>query len=113
MKAVVIGGSGHIGTFLIPRLVQSGYDVINVTRGTRSPYKPHKAWDHVTQVTLDREEEEKSGTFGSKIQAMAPDVVIDLICFTPESAEHIVKAMKGRIRHFLHCGTFWTLSVNN
>lgn len=112
MKAVVIGGSGHIGTFLIPRLVESGYDVINVTRGTRAPYKPHKAWVQVTQVTLDRDEEEKSGTFGSKIQSMNPDVVIDLICFTLESAEHIVNALKGRIRHFLHCGTVWTHGFN-
>ena len=33
MKAVVIGGCGHIGTYLVPRLVKAGYQVINVTRG--------------------------------------------------------------------------------
>ena len=112
MKAVVIGGSGHIGTFLLPRLVKSGYEVINVTRSARAPYQPHTAWDQVTQVTLDREAEDTSGTFGAKIQAMNPDVVIDLICFTPESAEQIVSALKGRIRHFLHCGTVWTHGFN-
>ena len=28
MKIVVIGGTGHIGTFLIPMLVKEGYETI-------------------------------------------------------------------------------------
>ena len=36
MRAVVIGGTGHIGTYLIPRLVASGYEVLNVSRSKRA-----------------------------------------------------------------------------
>ena len=42
-RAVVIGGSGHVGTYLVPRLVEAGFEVINVTRGKREPYQPHAA----------------------------------------------------------------------
>ncbi len=38
MRIVVIGGSGHIGTYLIPMLVERGHEVINVTRGQSQPY---------------------------------------------------------------------------
>jgi nucleoside-diphosphate-sugar epimerase len=30
-----------------------------------------------------------------------------MICFTPESAHQLVEALRGRVRHFLHCGTIW------
>ena len=43
-RAVIVGGSGHVGTYLVPRLVEAGFDVINVTRGKREPYQPHAAW---------------------------------------------------------------------
>ena len=35
MRVVVIGGSGHIGTFLVPRLVRAGHDVLTISRGQR------------------------------------------------------------------------------
>ena len=37
MRIVVIGGSGHIGTFLVPRLVRAGHEVISISRGPRPP----------------------------------------------------------------------------
>jgi nucleoside-diphosphate-sugar epimerase len=30
---VVIGGSGHIGSYLVPTLVERGHEVVNVSRG--------------------------------------------------------------------------------
>ncbi len=33
MRVVIIGGTGHVGTYLVPRLVQAGYEVINISRG--------------------------------------------------------------------------------
>lgn len=56
---------------------------------------------------MDRAAEEAAGTFGAKIAALEPDVVIDITCFTPESAASLVEALRGRVRHFLHCGTIW------
>jgi nucleoside-diphosphate-sugar epimerase len=106
-RVVVIGGTGHIGTYLIPRLVHAGYDVISVSRGERRPYVQDPLWDRVDQVQADRSQEEAAGTFGDRIAALQPDVVIDLICFEPASAAQLVEALRGQVQHVLHCGTLW------
>ena len=108
MKCIVIGGTGHIGTYLIPRLVDLGAEITVVSRQQREPYQPNGAWKYVKQVSLDREALEKQNTFGEKIRELNPDVVIDLICFTPESNQQLVDALRGHVQHFLHCGTIWT-----
>lgn len=104
---VIIGGAGHVGTFLVPRLVAAGHRVTNVTRGRARPYLPHAAWAEVTQVTLDREAAEAAGDFGARIAALSPDIVIDMICFTPDSNAQLVEALVGRIQHLVHIGTIW------
>ena len=107
MKIVIIGGTGHIGTYLVPRLVERGHEVVCVARGARDPYTASGAWRSVGRVSIDRAKEEKAGSFGGKIAAMRPDAVIDLICFTLASAAHIVEALRGKVQHFLSCGTIW------
>lgn len=107
MRVVIIGGTGHVGTFLVPRLVEAGHEVIEVSRQQRSPYQPHAAWQQVKRAKVDRAAAERNGTFGRQIRELAPDVVIDMICFTPDSARHLVEALRGQVRHFLHCGTIW------
>jgi nucleoside-diphosphate-sugar epimerase len=107
MRVVIIGGTGHVGTYLVPRLVEAGHEVTNVSRSQREPYQPHGAWKLVRLVQLDREAEDKAGTFGAAIRDLEPDVVIDMICFTLESVQHLVEALRGRVQHFLHCGTIW------
>src|SRR5690606_33649185 len=93
-RVATIGGSGHVGTYLVPRLVEAGHEVINLTRGQRRPYTPNAAWNRVTTVTIDRDAEEKAGSFGARIAALEADIVIDMICFTLESARHIVDALR-------------------
>ena len=107
MHVVIIGGSGHVGTYLVPRLVAAGFTVSNVTRGQRAPYLPHAAWSAVRNVVADRDAEERDGSFGARIRALKPDIVIDMVCFTLASAEHLVQALEGRIQHLLHTGTIW------
>lgn len=107
MRVVIIGGTGHVGTFLVPRLVEAGYEVVEVSRGQRKPYQQHAAWREVKHVTLDRSLEEKAGSFGRRIAELKPDVVIDMICFRLESAQHLAEALRGRVQHFLSCGTIW------
>jgi len=107
MRVVIIGGSGHVGTYLVPRLVEAGHTVVNVSRGQHDPYLSNEAWKCVEQVTIDREESEKAGEFGDTIRELEPDAVIDMICFSPESARMIVDALRGNVRHYLSCGTIW------
>ena len=107
MRVVVIGGSGHVGTYLVPQLVEAGHEVINLSRSQRQPYQPHGAWKSVRQVVADREAEDAAGTFGRRVRQLKPDVVVDMICFTLESARQITEALTGQVQHFLHCGTIW------
>ena len=106
-RVVVIGATGHIGTYLVPRLVDGGHEVIAVSRGTRGPYHASPQWDTVTRVTADREAEDAAGMFGGRIAALHPDAVIDLICFTAASARQLVEALRPARPLLVHCGTIW------
>jgi nucleoside-diphosphate-sugar epimerase len=108
VKVVVIGATGHVGTYLVPRLVEAGHDVVAVSRGQAKPYLPNHSWSAVEQRQMDREAMEKSGEFGSAIRALKADIVIDMICFKLGSAQHLAEALSGHVGHFLHTGTIWT-----
>lgn len=107
MRVVIIGGTGHIGTYLTPKLIEAGFNVICISRGLKEPYRPHAAWQQVRHVHLDRTNEGISGSFSERIAALDAEIVIDLTCYLPESAVQLVEALRGRIDHLLHCGTIW------
>lgn len=103
MRVAVIGGSGHIGSYLTPRLVEAGFDTVCVSRGMREPYVAHPAWARVTRVTIDRGDQR----FDSRLAELDAESVIDLTCYTLEGAVSLVNALRGRARRLLHCGTIW------
>jgi nucleoside-diphosphate-sugar epimerase len=111
-KVVVIGGSGHVGTYLVPRQVEAGHQVLNVSRGRRRPYTANRLWSAVEMVEVDRTADENSGMFGPQIAALAPDIVIDMISFALGSTQQLVEALRGQVEHFLHCGTIWVYGHN-
>ncbi|TPG11432.1 NAD(P)-dependent oxidoreductase [Rhodanobacter glycinis] len=111
-RIIVIGGSGHIGAYLIPALVEHGHDVVNISRDQSRKYRPHPAWRSVEQVTLDRMAEERSGRFASCVVELRPDIVVDLISFDLPSTQSLVHALRGKVEHFLHCGTIWVYGHN-
>ena len=61
----------------------------------------------VELVTADREAEDAAGVFGERIAALAPDAVVDMLCFTPESARQLVDALRPTRPLLVHCGTIW------
>ncbi|GEK90029.1 Nucleoside-diphosphate-sugar epimerase [Alkalibacterium putridalgicola] len=106
MKVVVIGGSGHIGTYLVPKLVREDHQVVMVSRGKSEPYTRDWAWDKAEHVALDRSEDPD---FSKKIAEMNADVVIDLICFKLDEVKEMVEALKETdLSHYLYCSTIWT-----
>ncbi|MDN5215083.1 NAD-dependent epimerase/dehydratase family protein [Fulvivirgaceae bacterium BMA12] len=107
MRVIVIGGTGHIGTYLVPRLVKAGHSVVCISRQQANPYINHEAWKSVEHVTIDRLRSEENGDFGAQIASLNGDIIIDLICFTPQSAQGLVEALRDSVQHFLHCGTMW------
>jgi uncharacterized protein YbjT (DUF2867 family) len=54
-RVIVIGATGHVGTYLVPRLVEAGHDVIAVSRGRAEPYRSHRAWQSVDRRQIDRD----------------------------------------------------------
>jgi nucleoside-diphosphate-sugar epimerase len=106
-RVVVIGATGHIGSYLVPRLVRGGHEVIAMSRGTRDPYHASPEWGSVSRVMADREAQDAEGTFGARVAALRPDVVIDLICFTAASARQLLDALRPSRPLLVHCGTIW------
>ena len=58
-RVIVIGATGHIGTYLVPRLVRGGHEVIAMSRGTRDPYHACPEWGSVARVAVDRDAEDE------------------------------------------------------
>ena len=107
-KTVIIGGSGHIGSYLIPKLVMAGHKVINITRGKSKPYTDDPCWKEVDQLLLDRDNE-PDGEFERKVAALNADVVVDLISFTLESTKRIAEALiNTNLSHYIFCSSIWT-----
>ena len=102
-RAVVIGGKGKVGTYLVPMLVEDGFEVINVSRGLSKPYISDGCWDKVQQVALDRDD---SG-FPEQIAALRPDIVVDMICFKEADLAALVAVLEGQVEHYLVTGSVW------
>ncbi|MEO7367844.1 MAG: family 10 glycosylhydrolase [Gemmatimonadaceae bacterium] len=111
MRVTVIGATGHIGSWLVPRLVRAGHDVVAVSRGVRRPYHESPEWESVRMVEIDRVAAEADRSFGLAIARLESDTVVDLTCFDVESAEHVVGALRDNVDLFLHCGTLWVHGI--
>ena len=104
-KAVIIGGAGHIGTYLVPLLVNNGFEVVVISRGISKPYVENPAWQRVKTVQLDRGREPD---FAKRIADIQADVVVDLINFDVLETKKMVAALKGTAcQHYLYCSSCW------
>jgi nucleoside-diphosphate-sugar epimerase len=106
MKVIVIGGTGHIGTFLIPMLVKSGYQTIYITRGKSKPYVDDIAWEKAQNIILDRNSDKD---FVKKIMEINPDIIVDLINYNINETKKIVEAIQKSscCSHYLYCSSIW------
>ena len=104
MKILVIGGSGHIGSYLVRELVKKGYTVYAVMRGNRTPYGyEEEVWDKVHIVQMSRAELYES----SFIEELNAEVVCDLIAFDLEGVKKIVSKIKNDA-FYIQIGSIWT-----
>jgi nucleoside-diphosphate-sugar epimerase len=107
MRTIVIGATGHIGSYLIPRLAEAGHEVVGITRGRRTSYLQHPAWEQVETVQADRHQEDEAGIFGRRIADLKPDIVIDIVCFNRDSAAHLCEALGKDLQLYVGIGTVW------
>ena len=101
MKVLLIGGTGLISTGIVKHLLARGADITIFNRGQRAVGKPER----VTTLQGDRNDEP---TFLGTFVETTWDVVIDMICFTPEQAEADVRIFANKCRHFIFCSTVCT-----
>ncbi|GGL39103.1 epimerase [Halarchaeum grantii] len=95
---LVVGGTGLISTGVVRGLVAASHDVTAFTRGERDAEVPQS----VAHETGDRNDDARLAELAADV---APDVVIDMVCFTPEQAEAAVEAFGGEITQYVFCST--------
>ena len=87
-NAIVLGATGHIGSYLVPALVRAGYHVCAVSRGNRAPYTAKwPEWQTVRQVYMSREE----AILG--VIDRETDLICDLLPYTRQDAESMVERL--------------------
>jgi nucleoside-diphosphate-sugar epimerase len=100
MNALIVGGTGLISRGIVKHLLARGIDVTMYNRGKTDNPLP----GNVKEIRGDRSDEAAFETefagAGRKF-----DVVIDMICFTPQQAESSVRAFGGRCEQFIFCST--------
>ena len=107
MRVVIIGGTGHIGGYLVPRLVRVGNEVVVLSRHGRPRYRQDSSWAEVRNELVDRDVEEAAGTFGRHVAELGADAIVDLTCFETDSAAQLVEAIRDRDTYLVHCGSIW------
>ena len=113
MRAVVIGATGHIGSYLVPKLVDKGYEVVAVSRGNRQPYQAElPEWKMVEHVTADRKAMEAQHTFAPMIAGLKGDIVCDLISYDVPQVKEITDALIGTAKHYFQIGSIWVYKYN-
>lgn len=110
MKVIVIGGKGHIGTYLCPMLIENNFEVICITRGKSVPYQENPLWLKVENIIMDRE---KEPNFEKKIADLEADYIIDLVNFKLESVKKMVSALKSckNLKLYVYCSSIWAHGI--
>jgi len=97
MDVCIVGGTGLISTGITRQAVDAGHDVTLFHRGETDSELP----ESVSHVYGDRDETDELAAAADEVD---PDVVIDMVCFTPEQAEGAVEAFAG-VEQFVFCST--------
>jgi len=104
-SVLVTGGYGHIGTFLVPRLVRAGWQVTVLTRGRKKP--PDSAdWQDLPHRHLNADYSElcKHDQWKDLLAELRPAAVIDTLA---RDAPAVVRACPASVEHVIVCGSVW------
>jgi nucleoside-diphosphate-sugar epimerase len=88
VRVLVVGGTGFIGRFVVPRLIDAGHDVAVFQRRESTKPLPEGA----RSIRGDRHNLSESA---GALRAFAPDVVIDLILSSGRQAAALMDVFRG------------------
>src|SRR6185295_7181826 len=91
MKVLIIGGTRFIGLRVVHRLTEQGHDVTVFHRGQTNSRMPAT----VNEITGDRGD---LPDFAFAFAEIAPDVVLDMICYNEQEAESLMDTFRGIAR---------------
>jgi nucleoside-diphosphate-sugar epimerase len=105
MRILVIGGFGHIGRFLVPKLAEDGHDIVVATRG-RQPPPDEPSWRRlsVRHVRQEYGELVASSQGRAALAEVQPAAVIDIL---GRDAPALLAALPASVQHLVVCGSVW------
>lgn len=98
MKILVIGGTGHIGSHLIPMLVSQGHSVYIATRGNKKV--DNDAFVNANFINCNASDSESMKEIAEQYNF---DTVIDF----PGTAYTTWNVFKDKVEHIIVCGSLW------
>lgn len=101
MHVLVIGGTGTISRSIVQSLLRRGHEVTVYNRGQRADAPPPE----VRAIHGDRKDR---AAFEEALRRERFDAAIDMISFTPDDAASALRALRGRVGHFIHTSTVMT-----
>jgi nucleoside-diphosphate-sugar epimerase len=104
MQVLIIGGTGLISTGIVKHLLARKANITMFNRGQRSTDIP-------AGIHLLHGDRDDLGVFERECGSRRWDVVIDMICFTPEQADAGVHIFAGQCEHFIFCSTVCTYGI--
>ena len=98
MKVLVIGGTGHVGQFMVPKLIEAGMEPVVVGTG-KTAMPEDRVWKKVKYLACDVSVEDEL----KKLSAEAPEVVIDMT----GQIWNIYNELRTVSKYFIACGSLW------
>lgn len=94
-NVLILGGTGILSSGITQACQESGFQVYHLNRGSRRPAAG------VETIVGDRYNPHDL----ERASRIAPDVVIDMLGFTPQQADLVVAAFGGKIGQLIFCST--------
>lgn len=94
MKALFIGGTGTISSAITKQLLETGWELYLLNRGTRNESLPA----NVTIIQVDINDEDRVAKLIANLEF---DVVADFIAFEPAQLERDYRLFNGKTKQFM------------
>jgi len=98
MNILIIGGTNHIGPYMVQRLLARGDRVTVVNRGSRHTRLP----EGVERLTADIYQE---GALAQAVGDRTFAAAIHMIAGSAQSTRVVLEPLRGKIGRYLHCGS--------